>query len=74
MGCGPQDLYDRVGLDDKVWREICRRGMSYRELAQEAAISPATAHRVVQGRRPDVETYLRLQAWLADSARVPVIP
>lgn len=58
-------LYERDGLPAAVKAEMDRRGISFRTLAGEADVSPATAHRVVAGKPPDIETYLRLKAWLA---------
>lgn len=39
----------------------------YREAAKECGISPATMLRVAAGRRPDLDTFLKLCVWLGKS-------
>jgi len=39
--------------------------VSWRNLAQELAISPSTFTRMAQGHRPDVDTFATLLRWLA---------
>lgn len=38
--------------------------LSWRQLGRKLALSPSTFSRMARGRRPDVETFLRLLAWL----------
>lgn len=40
------------------------RETSWREIARELEISPSTFSRMAQGRRPDVDTFATLLAWL----------
>jgi transcriptional regulator with XRE-family HTH domain len=39
-------------------------GLSWRELGRRLKLSPSTFSRLSRGRRPDVETFLRLVGWL----------
>jgi len=43
-------------------------GKSWRDVAQELAISPSTFTRLAQGRRPDLETFGKMVDWLGVSA------
>src|SRR5688572_16299806 len=40
------------------------RGLSWRQLAAEAGVSPSTLTRMAQGRRPDVDGFAALVQWL----------
>lgn len=39
-------------------------GLSWRQLGRALDLSPSTFSRLARGRRPDVETFLRLLSWL----------
>ena len=41
------------------------KNMSWRQLGRELGLSPSTFSRLGRGRRPDVETFVKLLAWLA---------
>lgn len=43
-------------------------GLSWRQLGKMLDMSASTFSRMSQGKRPDVETFLKLQAWLGASA------
>lgn len=53
-----QALY--VTLDS----ERQQRGLSWRQVAQEAGIGPSTLSRMAQGNRPDVDSFAALVHWL----------
>lgn len=42
---------------------LAKHCLSYRMAAKEIGPSSATLHRVCNGKPPDVETYLRIEAW-----------
>ena len=42
--------------------------MSWRDVAKEAGVSPSTLTRMAQGKRPDVDGFAALVAWLGLSA------
>lgn len=42
--------------------------LSWRELAASIEASPSTFSRLKEGRRPDVDTFAKLLAWLGESA------
>lgn len=44
------------------------RGLSWRDVARETGVSAATLSRLTQGRRPDVDGFAALVAWLGLSA------
>ena len=44
------------------------RGMSWRQVAKEAGISPSTLTRMTQEKRPDVDSFAALVSWLGLSA------
>lgn len=41
-----------------------RRGMSWRQVAQEAGVGASTLSRMAQGNRPDVDSFVALVQWL----------
>lgn len=38
---------------------------SFRDVAKDVGVSSATLNRVARGKSPDVQTYLRISAWLS---------
>src|SRR5437879_3682384 len=44
------------------------KGLSWREVAREAGVSPSTLTRMAQGKRPDVNGFAALVSWLGMSA------
>lgn len=56
----------------RFFREVDQRrrdrSLSWRELARKLSISPSTFSRMSQGRRPDIETFLKLITWLGSPA------
>lgn len=49
-------------------RERQSRDLSWRDVARETGVSAATLSRLAQGRRPDVDGFAALVAWLGLSA------
>lgn len=41
-----------------------QRGLSWRQVAQEAGVGPSTLSRMAQGNRPDVDSFVALVQWL----------
>jgi transcriptional regulator with XRE-family HTH domain len=41
-----------------------QRGLSWRQLAQQAGVGPSTLSRMAQGHRPDVDSFVALVQWL----------
>jgi transcriptional regulator with XRE-family HTH domain len=58
--------------EDQFFKDVDRTRtdaqISWRELGRRLDISPSTFSRLAQGRRPDVETFLRLLDWMGRSA------
>ncbi len=69
-----RDLYDLEELGEAIQREMSRRNLSYRAMEEEVAVLRNTIHRVVHGKRPDVESYLRLKSWLDRSRMIASLP
>ena len=44
--------------------------LSWRDVAKEAGVSPSTLTRMAQGKRPDVNGFAKLAAWMGVSADV----
>jgi transcriptional regulator with XRE-family HTH domain len=56
-------------FDDSAFFETLERrrqadGLSWRQLGRQLGLSPSTFSRLARGRRPDVETFIKLLAWL----------
>lgn len=56
-------------FDDGVFFEALERrrqkdGLSWRQLGRHLGLSPSTFSRLSRGKRPDVETFIKLLAWL----------
>ena len=57
-------LFDPSTFATMVNMRMARNSLSQRRAAKQAGISAATINRVLQGRSPDIETYLRLKKWI----------
>lgn len=60
---------DQGKFDDGAFFEAIEsrrqaENLSWRQLGRKLALSPSTFSRMARGRRPDVDTFLRLLAWL----------
>jgi transcriptional regulator with XRE-family HTH domain len=56
--------FDLRGFFRAVEGRRVAEGLSWRELGRRLDLSPSTFSRMSRGRRPDVDTFLRLLAWL----------
>lgn len=59
---------DVAALHAALDRERRSRGLSWRDVAGETGVSAATLSRLAQGKRPDVDGFAALVAWLGLSA------
>lgn len=60
----PQDLIHVDALVATLDAERRARGISWRQLAKDAGVSPSTLTRMQQGKSPDVNTFSALTRWL----------
>lgn len=60
----PQSRLDVDALYVTLDSERRQRGLSWRQLAQEAGVGPSTLSRMAQGNRPDVDSFAALVHWL----------
>src|SRR5438309_156001 len=63
-GAMPQNLLDLESLVGALDSERQARGLSWRQLAKQAGVSPSTLTRMQQGKLPDVNTFAALTKWL----------
>jgi transcriptional regulator with XRE-family HTH domain len=63
-GVMPQNLLDLEALVGALDSERKARGVSWRQLAKEAGVSPSTLTRMQQGKPPDRNTFTALTNWL----------
>ena len=56
--------FDQVRFYEVVDRRRRDQSLSWRQLAGQLSLSPSTFSRLSQGRRPDVDTFVKLLAWL----------
>ena len=59
---GPR--FDDTAFFDAIEARRQAENLSWRQLGRKLALSPSTFSRMARGRRPDVETFLRLLSWL----------
>ncbi len=57
-------LFNARTFGRAVSGELRAKGLTVRKAAREIGVSSATVSRVARGKAPDVESYLRLRAWL----------
>jgi transcriptional regulator with XRE-family HTH domain len=60
----PQSRLDVDALYVTLDSERRQRGLSWRQVAQEARVGPSTLSRMAQGNRPDVDSFAALVHWL----------
>jgi transcriptional regulator with XRE-family HTH domain len=58
-----------TSFDDATFFEALERhrqaeNLSWRQLGRQLGLSPSTFSRLARGRRPDIETFIKLLAWL----------
>ena len=56
--------FDQLRFYEAVERKRRALDVSWRQLAGQLSLSPSTFSRLSQGRRPDVDTFVKLLAWL----------
>lgn len=56
--------FDQARFYEAVDRRRRELGLSWRQLAAELSLSPSTFSRLSQGRRPDIDTFVKVLAWL----------
>ena len=59
-----EPMFDAELFSACVRRTMTARNLSVRETAKEVGVSSATIGRVHVGKAPDVETFVRLLAWM----------
>ncbi len=59
-------LYDPHLFGARIWANLLRDGqrLSYQDAAKEIGVSAATVCRIIQGKAPSVENFLRFSVWL----------
>jgi hypothetical protein len=61
-------LYEVERIPERLKDAMTFRNLSFRMVAPAIGISHATVHRIMKGGVPDVESYLRVKAWLASES------
>jgi transcriptional regulator with XRE-family HTH domain len=56
--------FDDAAFYQALEQRRTAQNMSWRQLGRELGLSPSTFSRLARGRRPDVETFVKLLAWL----------
>jgi|GEM_PF-392066 len=56
--------FDDAGFYQAIETRRQSENLSWRQLGRKLGLSPSTFSRLARGRRPDIETFLRLLAWL----------
>jgi transcriptional regulator with XRE-family HTH domain len=56
--------FDQRSFFEAVDRRRVDLNLSWRQIAASLSLSPSTFTRLAQGRRPDVDTFVKLLAWL----------
>jgi transcriptional regulator with XRE-family HTH domain len=56
--------FDDAAFYEALERRRRAQNLSWRQLGRELGLSPSTFSRLARGRRPDVETFIKLLAWL----------
>lgn len=67
-------LYPAQNIPARLSAAMLAANLSYRKAAALIGISTATTHRIAQGKLPDVESFLKVKAWLAQSPHNPAPP
>ena len=56
--------FDDAAFFETLERRVQAEGLSWRQLGRSLGLSPSTFSRLARGKRPDVETFIKLLAWL----------
>lgn len=59
----PKPAFDADGFYESLDNERKSRGLNWKDVAKEAAVSASTLTRLGQGRRPDVDSFSKLCGW-----------
>jgi transcriptional regulator with XRE-family HTH domain len=70
----PNTKVDIEALYAAVRRKRQTASTSWRDIASDLSMSPSTFTRLAQGRRPDVDTFVTLVAWLGVPAEAFMRP
>lgn len=62
-------VFDEAAFYKAVQGRLSSEGLSWRELGRRLELSSSTFSRLARGRRPDIDTFLRLLSWLEMPAR-----
>jgi hypothetical protein len=65
-------LYEAERLPDRVKEAIRGQKLSIRGTSLRVGVPKTVLHRVMNGGVPDLESYLRIKAWLAGEAALLV--
>ena len=60
--------FDQSRFYEAVEQSRRETGLSWRQIALRLSLSPSTFTRLAQGRRPDVDTFVKLLAWMGRPA------
>lgn len=66
------NLYDAERIPERLSDAMKFRNLTTRKVAPAIGVSHATVHRIMNGGLPDVESYLRVKAWLTSEAEALV--
>jgi len=61
-------LYEAERIPERLQDAMKFRNLTLRKVAPAIGVSHATVHRIMRGGVPDVESYLRVRAWLTAEA------
>lgn len=56
--------FDDAAFFEALEQRRRTEGLSWRQLGRRLGLSPSTFSRLARGKRPDVETFIKLLAWL----------
>jgi transcriptional regulator with XRE-family HTH domain len=56
--------FDDAAFFEALERRRQAENLSWRQLGRQLGLSPSTFSRLARGRRPDIETFIKLLAWL----------
>ena len=59
-----EPLFDAELFSRELTTTMMARNLSTRKVAAEIGISPATVNRIARGKNPDIESFLRVSAWI----------
>lgn len=63
-------LYESKNIRERLMQAMAFRHLSLDRAGDEIGITSAIIRSIRQGRVPDAESYLRVEAWLASEAKI----